>query len=105
MINGDEEMKKTYLKTRRGICKVTFTLPKDVGAQTAYLVGEFNNWDRNATPMKRNKNGGFSVALNLETGKTYRFRYWLDDAHWENDWNADRYLPNGFGSEDSVINT
>ncbi len=98
-------MKKTYPKTQKGICKVTFGLPKEAGAQTAYLVGEFNDWGKSATPMKRKKDGGFSVTLNLETGKEYRFRYWLDGTRWENDWEADSYLPNGFDSEDSVVNT
>ncbi len=35
-------MKKTYLKSKKGICKVNFTLPKEVGTQKAYLVGEIN---------------------------------------------------------------
>jgi 1,4-alpha-glucan branching enzyme len=73
--------------------------------QHAYLVGEFNRWDKHTTPMKRHKDGSFSVALNLEAGKEYRFRYWLDETRWENDWDADGYLPTGFNSEDSVVNT
>ena len=39
----------------------------------------------------------------LEAGRQYRFRYWLDNERWENDWAADAYLPNPFGSEDSVV--
>ncbi len=98
-------MKKTYLKTKPGFCKVTFTLPKETGARTACLVGEFNAWNKHATPMKQNRNGSFSIALNLEADKDYRFRYWLDETRWENDWEADSYLPNGFDSEDSVVST
>jgi hypothetical protein len=33
----------------------------------------------------------------------YKFRYLIDDSRWENDWNADRYIPNSFGSEDSLV--
>ncbi len=98
-------MTKGYLKTKKGVCKVTFELPKDVAAQTASLVGDFNNWDPNATPMKRKRDGSFSVAVNLESGKEYRFRYLLDNARWENDWQADAYVPNTFGTEDSVVRT
>jgi 1,4-alpha-glucan branching enzyme len=98
-------MKKTYLKSKKGICKVTFKLPKEVAAQNACLVGDFNHWDKQAMPLKRNKNGSFSLALNLESGQDYRFRYWLDDTRWENDWDADSYVPNGFDSEDSVVRT
>ncbi len=98
-------MTKNNLKSKKGVCKVTFELPKEVQAETAMVVGDFNNWDPNATPMKRKKDGAFSTAVNLEAGKEYRFRYWLDNSRWENDWHADAYLPNRFGSEDSVVRT
>ncbi len=97
-------VKKTYRKAQKGTCQVTFTLPKEVGDQTAFVVGEFNNWDRHATPMKRAASG-LSVTLNLAAGKDYRFRYLLNETRWENDANADRYVPNSFGSEDSVVST
>ncbi len=32
-----------------------------------------------------------------------RFRYLLDGERWENDWAADGYVPNPFGSEDSLL--
>ena len=35
-------LKKQHLKSRP-VCKVTFTLPKDVDADSACLVGEFND--------------------------------------------------------------
>ncbi len=98
-------MTKNQLKTKKGVCKVTFELPRDVDAQTAALVGDFNNWDQNATPMKRKKDGSFSAAVNLEAGKEYRFRYLLDSSRWENDWHADAYVPNQFGTEDSIVRT
>ncbi len=98
-------MTKGYLKGKKGVCKVTFELPKEVGAQTASVVGEFNNWDAEATPMKRKRDGSFSAAISLDAGKEYRFRYWLDNARWENDWNADAYIPNAFGTEDSLVRT
>jgi 1,4-alpha-glucan branching enzyme len=66
-------------------------------------MGEFNEWSRVATPMKRRRNGDFYVLLELEKGRPYRFRYVVDDCKFENDWNADRYEPNPYGSEDSVI--
>jgi 1,4-alpha-glucan branching enzyme len=98
-------MKKTYVKSNKDICKVTFTLPKEIEAQSVALVGEFNNWDKKATPMKRLKDGSYSITLSLAAGKEYRFRYLLDGTLWENDWDADGYVPNGFDGEDSVVNT
>ena len=93
---------KNYTKTGN-FCRVTFKLPSEVQARQAALCGEFNNWSKQAAEMKPLKEGGFSVTVSLPTGRNYRFRYLLDDARWENDWEADGYLPNDFGSEDSVV--
>ena len=95
-------LKKSYTKTGN-ICRVTFKLPAEVNAETAALCGEFNDWDATASPMKRLKDGSFSATASLDAGRSYRFRYWLDGERWENDWEADGYEPNEFGSEDSVV--
>jgi 1,4-alpha-glucan branching enzyme len=95
-------MKKEYTKTGRS-CRVTFELPSDINARTAALCGEFNQWDPEKHPMKRQKNGGFSTTISLKPGKSYRFRYLLDGERWENDWDADQYIPNEFGTQDSVV--
>ncbi len=95
-------MKKTYTKTGKS-CRVTFSLPAETGAESVVLCGEFNEWDQKKHPLKRRKDGSFSTTISLEAGNEYRFRYWVDGEHWENDWEADKYLPNEFGSEDSVI--
>ncbi|MDA8174029.1 MAG: isoamylase early set domain-containing protein [Nitrospiraceae bacterium] len=97
-------MKKQYSKT--GLtCKVTFGLPAEAvpGADIVTIAGDFNGWNRYEAPLKRQKNGGFSVTLELECGRQYRFRYLIDDSRWENDWNADGYIANPFGGEDSVV--
>ena len=100
---SDETMLiKNYSKTG-AICRVTFKLPAEVDAQTANLVGEFNNWDETAHPMKRLKDNSFSLTISLPANQAYRFRYQLDGERWENDWSADAYVPNVHGSEDSII--
>jgi len=94
--------KKTYDKDGQ-TGKVVFELPAEVSAQTACLCGDFNDWNPSAHPMKRRKNGAFTLTLNLETSQVYRYRFVLDGERWENDWAADGYIPNAFGTEDSVI--
>lgn len=96
--------KKKYSDNNQS-CQVTFELPADVNAQTACVCGEFNAWDTNAHPMKRRKDGSFTLTLSLDAGRQYRFRYWLDGGRWENDSTADGYAPNPFGSEDSLVET
>ena len=96
-------LKKEYTKTGRS-CRVTFNLPADVNAQTACLCGEFNDWDQSSHPMKRGKDGSFSLTISLKPGRQYRYRFLLDGERWENDWAAEDYAPNALGSEDSVVN-
>jgi 1,4-alpha-glucan branching enzyme len=93
---------KRYLKTRP-VCKVTFSLPAAVQGEAAHLVGDFNNWDEAATPMKRQKDGSFSITLDLEPGREYQFRYLVNNSEWHNDWQADKYTPNPFSGDNSVV--
>ena len=91
---------------KNNLCKVKFSVPKEVAetAKSAHLVGDFNDWDPSAIPMKKTKSGSYHVILELETGKEYQFRYLLDNHRWENDIHADKFVPNGFGdSENSVL--
>lgn len=92
---------KVYSKKTRQT-RVTFELPAELNAQTACLCGEFNSWDTTAHPMKRRKDGSFTLTIPLEAG-AHRFRYILDGERWENDWAADDYVPNEYGSDDSVV--
>lgn len=96
-------MKKQAINKKSKTCKVTFELPADVNAQTACLVGEFNDWEVEANPMTRGEDGSFSLTVSLKPGQAYRFRYLLDGERWENDWTADAYEPNPFGDDDSVV--
>ncbi|GAA5882786.1 hypothetical protein JCM16303_002455 [Sporobolomyces ruberrimus] len=38
-------------------------------AESAYLIGDFNNWDRNATPLKKNDFGVFETVIKGVNGK------------------------------------
>lgn len=97
-------LKKQYLKTKP-VCKVTFSLPAQVQGETVYLVGDFNDWNETATPMKRNKDGSFSATLELPTEQEYQFRYLVNSAEWHNDWEADKYVPNPYSGDNSVVTT
>lgn len=93
---------KEYSKTGRS-CKVTFVLPPHVESTTASVCGEFNDWAQDSHPLKRRKDGTFSTTVAIKPGTQYRFRYLIDGERWENDEQADAYLPNSFGSDDSVV--
>jgi len=95
--------KKSYTRTGRS-CRVTFYLPPEAPGHRVALCGEFNGWDTEAHPMRKKKDGSRYISLSLEAGRTYRYRFLIDGARWENDWDADEYRPNEFGTEDSVVN-
>ncbi len=103
-ITASSGIKKQYLKTAP-VCKVTFRLPGEAAlkAHNVTLVGDFNDWNTKKTPLKRLKNGDYKITLDLPRNNEYRFRYLIDGSHWENDWCADKYIPNRYGSDDSVV--
>ena len=90
--------------SKQGFLRVTFELPSNMWAERVNLVGEFNDWDTAATPMRRNRSdSNWKAALELELGKRYRFRYLIDGKEWLNDWHADDHVENPYGSYDSVV--
>src|SRR5438270_9617802 len=86
-----------------GSVEVTFEVDPAVNAQRANLCGDFNDWNNDAHPMQRRDDGGFTVTLQLEPGRSYRFRYLLDGERWENDWAADDYVRNEYGGDDWLV--
>lgn len=95
-------LKKQYLKTKSE-AKVTFSLPASVDAETVTLVGDFNEWNETSHPLKKKKDGEFELTVNLPTGREYQFRYLANGTEWHNDWQADKYVPNVHGGDNSVV--
>jgi 1,4-alpha-glucan branching enzyme len=97
-------LEKKFVKAKP-VCKVKFSLSGDQynSASSILLVADFNNWQLGETPLKKAKTGIWSVTVELATGNEYQFRYLIDGTTWENDAEADKYVPSGLGSENSVI--
>ncbi len=91
-------IKKQYLKSRPE-CKVTFKLGKIENAESASIVGDFNNWDPSETTMDKLKNGSFTGTCYLETGKSVQFRYLVNNTFWLTDEEADDFVDTGMGDE------
>ena len=96
-------LQKKYSKDGK-TCTVTFMLPAQIKAKTAHLYGDFTEWEKAPKKMVQDEDGSFAAKIKLPAGNSYRFRYLLDGGRWENDWAADAYTPNPFGTEDSVVN-
>jgi 1,4-alpha-glucan branching enzyme len=87
---------------RQGKVRVTFSMPAGIWADTIHLVGDFNGWDATSTPLRLH-DLGWSVALDLDPGYAYQYRYLINGSEWYNDWRADRYEPNELGGDNSVV--
>lgn len=89
--------------SENGWVAVTFRVPAESGAASVAVVGEFNEWSRRQHQMSPDPDGGHALTMRLTTGRRYRFRYLLDGDRWQNDWQADDYVPNEYGGDDSVL--
>lgn len=85
-----------------GKVRVTFSMPAGIWAETIHLVGDFNNWSSTSTPLRLGDDG-WSVSLELDVGNSYQYRYLINGTDWYNDWRADRYVPNEYGGDNSVV--
>lgn len=93
---------KQYLKTKP-VCKVTFVVPAEQApaADTVAVLGEFNDWQ--ATALKKQKNGDFSATVTLPKDQEFQFRYLIDGAIWQNEAQADGYVPSPLSYEDNSV--
>ena len=77
-------------------------------AKTVRLSGTFNGWDPEATPLRKQRNGMWTVTIELEPGR-YEYKYvvdgrWLrEEACEENDRGCPHCVPNAFGSKNCVL--
>ncbi|GIV31417.1 MAG: hypothetical protein KatS3mg029_0768 [Saprospiraceae bacterium] len=97
-------LKKNFSKSKP-VAKVQFTLPAEAaqGAKDVRVLGDFNDWSwENGYKMELRKNE-YIVEVELPVGKEYQFRYLIDNHIWENDWQADAYVPTAFGAYNSVL--
>lgn len=90
----DKSMAKASTKN----VQFTFLAPE---AHQVCLVGEFNNWDGRANPMKKDKIGLWKTILSLKPGR-YEYRF-LEDGNWVNDPSCSSCVPNSFGSQNCVM--
>lgn len=93
---------KKFFKTKDE-AEVTFEFSRDNVTSVA-LVGEFTDWQPVKMPFNK-KLKVFRTKVRLPKEGRFHFRYLLDEKDWENDAEADEYLPNDFGTVNSVVVT
>lgn len=71
-------------------------------AKKVALVGDFNGWQPAKTPMKKRKDGSWSVAVRLDKGNRYEYRFVVDGDDWTPDTSV-ALVPNGLGGQNSLV--
>jgi hypothetical protein len=66
------------------------------------LVGDFNDWDPRATPLRATSDSLWSVVVPLRPGR-YRYTFIVDGTSWRRDPLAPPALEDDFGTPTSVI--
>ena len=81
--------------------RVKLQLKTESGKQV-YVAGTFNNWDGMEKKMaEKGKTGVYSVSLSLPKGR-YEYKFVIDGA-WCVDPECPEWVPNNFGSLNSVL--
>jgi 1,4-alpha-glucan branching enzyme len=93
-MSKEESKRKIYRR------KITFSL-KAPNAKEVLLVGEFNNWDTKANPMKLDKDGSWKLSLIFNPGR-YEFKF-LVDGKWREGLKNEQTVPNCFGTLNNVL--
>ncbi|MDC0611948.1 isoamylase early set domain-containing protein [Vibrio sp.] len=94
---------KRYFKTKDEV-EVTFELEVPESSSKVSIVADFLDWQ--PEPMKKiAKSSMFKFKTRLPKDGEFQFRYLLDGQQWVNDPNADNYIPNGFGEDNSLVST
>jgi 1,4-alpha-glucan branching enzyme len=78
-------MVKTTKLPRERMVKVTFSLPADEPAGAVSVVGDFNEWNPLAHPLRRRSNQTRSASVTVSPGSTLRFRYLAEGGVWFDD--------------------
>lgn len=88
-------MIKTTRPDHDDVVRITFVLPADEPAGAVSVVGDFNDWDPLAHPLRRRTNGTRSAVVRVPAGSKLLFRYLAEGGLWFDDDSAEKYDPRG----------
>lgn len=82
---GSKQLIKVAKPSHAGTVRVTFALPAAEPSGAVSVVGDFNDWDPYAHPLRRRANGVRSAVVTIPAGSTLRFRYLAEGGIWFDD--------------------
>lgn len=97
-----ERATPTAALTATGLVPTRFMLVAPEASQVT-LVGDFNDWSTDSTPMSHEVAGGlWTVTVPIPPGR-YRYAFFVDGEAWVPDPGAPRALDDDFGRPNSVL--
>ena len=78
-------MIKTTRPDRNQVVRISFVLPADEPPGAVSVVGDFNDWNPFAHPLRRRGNGTRSAVVTVLAGRRLRFRYLAEGGVWFDD--------------------
>ena len=85
LLEWREQLIKTTKPGSNGTVRVTFALPADKPHGAVSVVGDFNDWNPFAHPLRRRTNGTRSAAVTVQAGRMLHFRYLAEGGVWFDD--------------------
>lgn len=88
--------------------KVSFRLAAEfvADASEGILLGDFNNWNpAEGVQLIKEEDGSMAAEISLTSGRSYQYRYLLNDGRWVNDFSGTTTWVEAFGNfvENSVV--
>ena len=83
-------MIKTTRPDRNDVVRVTFVLPAGEPPGAVSVVGDFNDWNPFAHPLRRRGNGTRSAVVKVPSGSKLLFRYLAEGGVWFDDETAEQ---------------
>lgn len=93
-------LQRTFVKSK-GAYKIKFTLQPE-NAEIVELFGLNNDWD-NPILLKKKKDGSFAIEVALPKDTKHEFKYRINNKEWLLEEEADKQVPNVFGTKNSML--
>lgn len=87
----------------RNFVEVEFRLAPEFSTRHAEVAGDFSAWVPWSMPTRAD--GGYSLSLLLERGRSWRYRFLVDSTRWMNDPRAFDFVADNRGGMVSVLQT
>jgi serine protease AprX len=75
----------------------------DDGAESVSVAGDFNGWDRLATPLERNGSGLWSTRINVPHSGRFEYKFIVNGNRWIEDPSNGMKAPDNYGGLNSVV--